>query len=77
MARNNVHVTYKNNTWNVKSEKTSRASYLYGTKEEALARGKEIAMNKGVELIIHGKDGRIQDADSYGNDPIPPRDRVM
>jgi hypothetical protein len=28
-----------------------------------------------VELVTHGKDGRIQDSDSYGNDPVPPRDR--
>ncbi len=77
MARNNVHVTYKNNTWNVKSENTSRASNLYGTKKEALERGREIAINKHVELIIHGKGGKIQDTDSYGRDPIPPRDRVM
>jgi hypothetical protein len=27
-----------------------------------------------VEHVIHGKDGRIQDKDSYGKDPNPPKD---
>ncbi len=76
MRKKHVHVTYKNDQWNVKSENTSRASYLYDTKEQALNRGREIAMKKHVELIIHGKNGKIQDADSYGKDPFPPRDRV-
>jgi hypothetical protein len=25
-------------------------------------------------LVIHGKDGKIQDKDSFGNDPNPPKD---
>jgi hypothetical protein len=29
-----------------------------------------------AELVIHGKDGKIQDSDSYGKDPFPPRDKV-
>jgi len=28
-----------------------------------------------VEVVEHGKDGRIQDSDSYGRDPFPPRDK--
>ncbi|MBY0544383.1 MAG: DUF2188 domain-containing protein, partial [Gammaproteobacteria bacterium] len=26
-----------------------------------------------VEHFIHGKDGKIQERNSYGNDPFPPR----
>jgi len=28
-----------------------------------------------VEVVEHGRDGRIQDGDSYGRDPFPPRDK--
>jgi hypothetical protein len=28
-----------------------------------------------VDHVIHRRDGRIQDSDSYGNDPHPPRDK--
>ncbi|MDY3801068.1 MAG: DUF2188 domain-containing protein [Bacilli bacterium] len=34
-----------------------------------------IAKKNHVENIIHGRDGRIRDKDSYGNDSIPPRDK--
>jgi hypothetical protein len=28
-----------------------------------------------VEVVEHGRNGRIQDSDSYGNHPHPPIDR--
>ncbi len=37
--------------------------------------GKKVAKERGVEHIIHGKDGKIQDRESYGKDPYPPKDR--
>ncbi len=77
MAKSNVHVTFKNNVWNVKSEGTSKPCNTYDTKSEALARGRQVAQNKGVELVIHGKNGRIQDKDSFGKDSCPPKDKVM
>ena len=36
--------------------------------------GRELAINQQAELIIHGVDGKIQNSNSYGNDPCPPRD---
>ena len=46
------------------------------TKKDALDIGRKIAKNNKSELVIHGKDGRIKDKDSYGNDPNPPKDKV-
>jgi hypothetical protein len=34
-----------------------------------------LGAREDVEVVEHGKNGRIQDSDSYGNDPNPPRDR--
>lgn len=31
------------------------------------------ARNQGTEFYIHGKDGKIQNKDSHGNDPYPPK----
>jgi hypothetical protein len=45
------------------------------TKKEAVEVAREIARNNHSELVIHGKDGKIQDKDSYGNDPVPPKDK--
>lgn len=63
--------------WDVKKPGADRASAHENTKAEAEARAKEIVRNAGGgEVVIHGRDGRIQDSDTIrpGNDPFPPRD---
>ncbi len=37
---------------------------------------RDIARNQRSEVVIHDRQGRIRDRDSYGNDPNPPTDRV-
>ncbi|MFT9818182.1 four helix bundle protein [Lysinibacillus sp. NPDC056185] len=32
-----------------------------------------IAINQKSELLVHNKQGRIREKNSYGNDPYPPR----
>ena len=36
--------------------------------------GREIARNQGSELLIYGRDGRLHERDSHGNDPFPPKE---
>ena len=56
--------------WNkMKGEVLSR----HFDKETAVAAGREFARQDGVEHTIHGLDGQIQEKNSYGNDPFPPR----
>lgn len=59
----------------VKSEGAGRAASRHATQREAIKAAKGIAKNRGFELIVQGTDSRIRSKDSYGNDPIPPRDR--
>ena len=59
--------------WNVKRGGSNRSSGHYDTKTEAIKAGREISKNQQTELVIHGLDGRIQSADSHGNDPFPPK----
>jgi hypothetical protein len=70
----NVHVIPSESGWAVKKEGSSRASSVHGTKREAESAGRELARNQETELIIHGRDGRIRGRDSYGNDPLPPKE---
>ena len=75
MARKEHHVVPNpNGGWDVKREDASRASLHADTKREAVERGREISRNQNSEFVIHGKDGRIQNSDSHGNDPCPPKD---
>ena len=41
--------------------------------DEAIATARDIARSRGTELYIHGRDGRIREKSSFGNDPIPPK----
>ena len=47
----------------------------YETKKEAMEAGRRMSINQGTELIPHRKDGTIQNPNSHGNDPCPPRDK--
>lgn len=46
---------------------------VVSTQKEAIEIATKIAKNQGSELTIQGKDGRIRDKRSYGNDPYPPK----
>lgn len=59
--------------WDVKKAGSDRASIHRDTKQEAVEKGRQISQNQGTELYIHGKDGKIQQKDSHGNDPFPPK----
>lgn len=68
------HVVRRDEGWGVRGEGNSRDSSVHPTQSEAIDAAREIARNQHSEVVIHGRDGRIRDSDSYGNDPFPPRD---
>ena len=75
MSKKNIHVTHrKDDSWAVIGEKDTRASGLYDTQAEALRAGRKLAQANESELVIHGRDNKIIDKDSFGNDPNPPKD---
>lgn len=76
MARNERHVV-KNpqGGWDVKPPHAERASSHAKTKAEAIDRAREICINEKAECVIHGKDGKIQNSNSYGKDPCPQKDK--
>lgn len=75
MAKNDYSIGPHRDGWQVRRDGAERASAVFGTKADALKRGRELAKGSEGELRIKGRDGRIQDSDSFGNDPAPPRDR--
>ena len=72
-GKRNQHVVPRQEGWAVKGEGTSRATATFDRKADAVARGREIAQNQGTELLIHGRDGKIESRDSHGRDPFPPK----
>ena len=73
----NQHVTNKNNEWRVIRENNKKVTKNFPIQKEAIECGRKIAINQKSELVIHDKDGKIRDKDSYGIDPYPPKDKKM
>jgi|688.fasta_scaffold51129_6 hypothetical protein len=76
MSRKTIHTTpHPNGGWQNKIGGNQKASNISPTKKEALSKGKEIAINKKLEHVIHNLNGVVSNSNSYGNDPNPPKDK--
>ena len=73
MAKNVHVIRTQNDRWAVKTENSTKSVKVTDTQQEAIERGKSIAKNNQSELIIHGRDGKIREKNSYGNDQYPPK----
>jgi isopentenyl phosphate kinase len=73
MAKKNQHVVPLWGWWAIKKEWSKKFTTITETKAQAEKIAKEIAKNNKSELIIHGKDWKIQSRNSYWNDPHPPK----
>lgn len=71
----NIHVVKSKNGegWSVKTENSQKSYRNVDTQKEAIEIGKTVAKNNCSELLIHGKDGKIREKNSYGNDNYPPK----
>ncbi len=68
------HVVPRDGGWAVAKPGADRASSVHDTQREAIDQARRKAEQTHGEVVIHGRDGRIRDKDSYGSDPCPPRD---
>jgi Uncharacterized protein conserved in bacteria (DUF2188) len=69
---NNVHVVPSDGGWDVKVEGRG-ATRHFESQNEAIEMSRRLARGNRSEHILHGRDGRIRQRDSYGRDPFPPR----
>ena len=68
------HVVPHGDGWAFRREGSARVTATFDTQAEAIAAAREVAINQGAELMIHGTNGAIREHRSYGNDPCPPKD---
>lgn len=71
--RRNQHVVPRDGQWAVQGAGASRATAVHDTQAEAAKHAREIAQRQRTEIIVHGRDGRIRERDSFGSDPFPPK----
>lgn len=69
MPRGTHRVTPHSGGWQVKRDGAERASNVVPTQRQAIEIAREISRNQQTELQIHGRNGRIRESDSHGNDP--------
>jgi len=71
----NIHITKRSDgSWNVVQAGTGLNYGSFRRQSDAIDSGRPIARMMNAELVIHDRNNRIRDKDSYGNDPFPPRD---
>lgn len=73
MSKRNQHIVRHSDGWAVRGSGSQRATSVHSTQREAIDAGRRIAQTQQTELFVHGRDGRIRERDSYGNDPFPPK----
>lgn len=67
------HVVPDGDRWSLKQEGRERPTAQFDTQEAAVERGRREATKRGhSQLVVHGRDGRIKDERTYGDDPFPP-----
>ncbi|NUM73089.1 DUF2188 domain-containing protein [candidate division KSB1 bacterium] len=71
--KKNQHVVPVGNQWGIRGSGNSRLTGIFDNQVDAIGSARKIAINQGSELIIHGRNGRIRERNSYGDDPFPPR----
>ncbi len=75
MAKKSNHVVPSSSGWSVKKSGSEKASKTFDTKEKAVDYGRDLSKSEKTELFIHKSNGMIQNLNSYGNDPNPPKDK--
>jgi hypothetical protein len=69
----NLHVVPRNEGWAVRVEGRIRATSIHRSQREAIAAARKLAKEAATQLVIHRRDGRIRDRDSYASNPFPPK----
>lgn len=70
----NQHVVPRSGDWAVRGAGNGKVTSIHDTQGDAINAARQIARNQRAEVVIHGRDGKIRDSDSYGPDSCPPRD---
>ena len=69
MAKGDVHVVPGDKGRRVEIDGTARAHSSHNTQAGARQAAREIAGRSNVELLVHGRNGRIGERNTYGTDP--------
>lgn len=69
----NQHVVPKGDNWAVRGAGNDKVTKIVSTQKEAIKIARDIAINQGSEMFIHGQNGQIRERNTYGKDNFPPK----
>jgi Uncharacterized protein conserved in bacteria (DUF2188) len=65
MTKGDIHTSKQGDRWVTKAEGNVRASNSAPTKAAAQAKGREMAIEREVEHVVHKQDGQIGERNTY------------
>lgn len=71
MNRKVYHVVHRGESWLVRRVRARRANGCHSSKAAAIVQAKALANRPGLlgQVVVHGRDGRVQAERTYGADP--------
>lgn len=75
MPKGDIETYYEDGQWKNRAQGNRRASNAHGTKAEAQARGRDMAIDRGVEHIVKKQDGTIGERNTYPRSRDPRRSK--
>jgi len=71
MTRKVYHVVRRDEIWHVRRTRARRASGCHSSKAAAIRQAKGLADRPGLlgQVVVHGRDGKVQTEWTYGDDP--------
>ncbi len=69
MPQGDIETLHNEGKWHNVVSGTDQVSEPFDTKDEAVAEGRAMAQDLGVEHIVKNLDGTIADRSSHGHDP--------
>ncbi|MDV7102066.1 DUF2188 domain-containing protein [Gordonia amicalis] len=75
MAVGDIETYYEDGVWKNRAQGNTRASNTGGTKDEAQARGRDMAIDRGVEHVVKNRDGTISGRNTYPRSRDPKRSK--
>jgi hypothetical protein len=73
MSKKNQHVVPKGDNWAIRGAGNEKVTKIVSTQKEAIKIARDIAINQGSEMFIHGENGQIRERNTYGKDNFPPK----
>ncbi|MCB9436716.1 MAG: DUF2188 domain-containing protein [Anaerolineales bacterium] len=73
---NHVHVVRRDKSWAVVNTLTGQDIGGLPTQQSGINIARPMAQAQEGDLFIHGRNNRIREGRSYGNDPNPPKDKA-